>query len=294
MTTTSDPAPTSSYERITARILAHLQAGVVPWRQPWTTTTPANLTTRTPYRGINTLILVCEARTTPWWLTYRQAISLGGNVRRGEKGTPIVFFKPFTRDDIDSDGETTSEEPDTRRRFVLRTYTVFNADQCDLPDGLVPESTEREQEPITACERVIAGMPNPPCIHRGGHIAAYAPASDRVSIPRAEAFRRPEDYYATLFHELGHATGHPTRLNRPAIATPTAFGTPEYSHEELVAEITSAFLCGDAGIAPSVEQASAAYLAGWIGALAGDTRMVVIAAAQAQKAADLVLGRDPS
>jgi len=137
----------------------------------------------------------------------------------------------------------------------------------------------------------VAGMPDPPEIAHGGDLACYAPGPDRVLIPERAAFRSAEAYYATLFHELGHATGHPRRLDRPTLRDLCPFGSTNYSQEELVAEMAAAFLAGEAGIAPAVLEASAGYLAGWLRALADDRRLVVVAAAQAQRGADFILAR---
>lgn len=145
-----------------------------------------------------------------------------------------------------------------------------------------------------AAEAIVAGAPNPPAIVHGGAVAAYNPVADRIRIPDAEAFESAAHYYATLFHELGHATGHGSRLNRPAVggaASVPPFGSADYSAEELVAELTSAFLCGEAGIAPATIDNAAAYVAGWLKVLTSDKRAIIFAGAQAQKAADYLLDR---
>jgi antirestriction protein ArdC len=258
-----------------------LDAGVVPWRRPWTTRGPRNLVSRRPYRGLNVLVLACQGRPSPWWLTYRQATSLGGRIRAGERGTQVVFWRA-----LDPDPQTQGAA--ARRAVVLRTYTVFHETQCELPAGTVPP--EADPGPgIDACEHVVAGMPDPPHIVTGSDVACYLPMTDTVHVPRRADFAQPEAYYATLFHELAHATGHPRRLRRSALVTPAPFGSPDYSEEELVAEITSAFVCGAAGIAPATLPASAEYVAGWLRALRADRRLVVTAAGHAQRAADLIL-----
>lgn len=270
--------PTSPYARITDDLIALLETGLVPWRRPWTSRGPCNLVSRRPYRGINVLMLACQGRPSPWWLTYRQAAALGGSVRAGEHGTPVVFWRVL--------------EPDadrSARPVVLRTYTVFHESQCDLPAGAVPDPAEAGPG-IRACEAVVAGMPDPPHIVTGSDMACYLPTTDTVHIPRRADFPEPEAYYATLFHELGHATGHPRRLNRSALVTPAPFGSPDYSREELIAEMTSAFVCGAAGIAPATLTAAAEYIAGWLQVLRADRRLVVVAAGQAQRAADCILG----
>jgi antirestriction protein ArdC len=192
----------SSYARITDDLIALLDAGVVPWRRPWTARGPCNLVSRRPYRGINVLVLACQGRPSPWWLTYRQASALGGRVRDGEHGTQVVFWG-----------------------VVLRTYTVFHETQCELPDGVVPLQAAAGPG-IRSCEAVLAAMPDPPHIVAGSDVACYLPVTDTVHVPRRADFAQPEAYYATLFHEVAHATGHPRRLNRSALATPAPFGSP--------------------------------------------------------------------
>jgi len=272
----------SSYARITDDLIALLDAGVVPWRRPWTARGPRNLVSRRPYRGINVLVLACQGRPSPWWLTYRQAAALGGRVRAGEQGTQVVFWRVLDADPAASAGPG-------RRGVVLRTYTVFHESQCELPDGVVPPEAHAGPG-IRTCEEILAVMPDPPHVVTGSDVACYLPVTDTVHVPRRADFAGPEAYYATLFHELAHATGHPRRLNRSALVTPAPFGSPDYSQEELVAEMTSAFVCGAAGIAPATLAASAEYIAGWLAALRADRRLVVVAAGHAQRAADLILG----
>jgi antirestriction protein ArdC len=271
----------SSYARITDQLIALLDAGVVPWRRPWTTLGPQNLISRRPYRGINVLVLACQARTSPWWLTYRQAVMLGGRVREGERGTQVLFWRILAR----PDGAT----PD-QRSFVLRTYTVFHASQCDLPAAAIPAMDADDAPTIRSCDEVVEALADPPHIVAGSDLACYLPATDTIHIPRRGDFASPEAYYATLFHELAHATGHPRRLNRTGLVTPAPFGSPDYSQEELVAEMSSAFVCGATGIAPATLPASAEYIGGWLRALHTDRRLVVVAAGHAQRAADLLLG----
>lgn len=276
-------------ERITARIVQQLETGTVPWRKPWhggEAGHPRNLVSNRQYRGINVFLLACAAPESPYWLTFQQASRLGGHVRRGEKSTPVVFWRWLEREDADS-GEIV-------RYPLLRSYSVFNVEQCELPPGKVPPSVaapENEFEPVAACERVVAEMPNPPAICLGGGSACYRPATDTVRVPQPQRFDSAAEYHATLFHELSHATGHESRLNRPGVTSEIHFGTRTYAREELIAEMGAAFLCGHCGIENAVIDNSAAYIAGWLRKLRDDKRLVVHAAAAAQKAADVVLGR---
>ena len=179
----------------------------------------------------------------------------------------------------------------TKREIpILRYYTVFNVAQCDGID--VPgESADLDFQPIAQCEDVATRMPEPPTFQTAPGRAYYAPASDTVSLPPPQHFASTAHYYATLFHELGHATGHQRRLSREAVMDPARFGSHAYSKEELVAEMTAAYLCGHCAIDTATLDNTAAYIDSWLGVLRGDSRLVVHAAAQAQKAADWILGR---
>jgi antirestriction protein ArdC len=275
-------APTV-YEVITARIVEKLEQGTVPWRRPWSVETGAPRNIRgTLYRGINVFLLGCQAYESPYWLTFNQARELGGSVRRGERGSPVVFWKWLEK--IDS--ATGQKE----RIPLLRYYTVFNAAQCEavpIPRLEQPAATHR---PIEECERVVQGYEGGPAVHHGGGIACYSPMADRVSMPKPESFASPEAYYSTLLHELSHSTGHRSRLAREGVIDPKRFGSHAYSREELVAEMSAAFLAGRCGIETRTLDNSASYLASWLRVLRGDSRLVVIAAGQAQKAADWILG----
>ena len=294
------------YQLVTDRILDLLEKGVVPWKRPWRATgipvPPSNLVSRRPYRGINVFLLIAQHFGSPYWVTFKQALDLGGHVRRGERGTPIVFWRIDNETSEDVEEEIT---PERRRRILLRYYTVFNVDQCDGIDvpGDAASEASRAFDPIPACAAVYANMPNPPKLRHGGERAFYFRGDDRVQLPKPEAFSSPHSYYSTQFHELAHATGHPSRLDRFAEEEDAGgFGSPAYAREELVAEMTAAMLCGVLGIAPvKVEaispsgteellESSAAYIRHWADVLKADHRAVVIAAARAQKAADYILG----
>ena len=207
---------------------------------------------------------------------------------KGEHGTPVVFWKW-----LDVEGER-DEQGKSKRVPLLRYYSVFNVAQCDGIDAPQAASTPRLHTPIEAAERIVASMPLRPTISHGGERACYSPALDLVKMPEASTFKSAEDYHNVLFHELTHATGHESRLNRKGVSGSdgewSAFGSTPYAREELVAEMGAAFLCGQAGIVERTLDNSAAYVAGWLERLRNDARLVVTAAAQAQKAADYVLG----
>ncbi len=289
----------NAYEVITEKIVSMLESGTVPWRKPWTAAEARNVDGR-PYRGINAFILNASPFEIPIFVTFRRAKELGGSVKKGEKALPVVFWKvmdaataaktPAAPDEAEAG---TFEISSRRSRFLLRYYSVFNVAQVEgLPGAKVPALETFAHDPIHEAQAVVDSMPNPPGITTGGGAAYYSPAVDKVRVPDLSRFPRREEYYNTLFHELGHATGHKSRLARKSVADSISlFGSADYSREELVAEMTAAFLCGRCGIAPATIENSAAYLAGWIRALKADSKAAVLAAAQAQKAADYILGK---
>lgn len=301
------------YERVTASIMGSLDSGTVPWRQSWNMARAQNIyghrnaATGRAYTGINPLLLMTTATDRgyrdPYWLTYKQAQACGGGtVRRGEHGTSITFAHRFTRE-VERETEDGATETKTRSYFGLREYTVFNVAQCTgltLPAatlaGLAAPGTVRaEPEILESCERIIANMPNAPVV-QDGRRACYSPRRDVVEMPPAELFDTPQDRYAVLYHELTHSTGHSSRLDRGLDAQDrlAPFGSAEYSAEELVAEMGAAYLCAHAEIdtAPLLGQ-SAAYIAGWLRALADDRRLLVSACSKAFRAAEYILGHQP-
>jgi antirestriction protein ArdC len=274
-----------AYGKITDKIIAALEQGVVPWNKPWRSVNgngPTSLQTGREYRGINVWLLSIEAQmrgyTSPYWVTFKQAKERGGTVRKGEKSTEVVLWKPFKKT-IEVDGK------DEEKSFLMmRTFNVFNVDQCDGIE--VPKSEPLpERDPIEACEQIVLGYYGPTIKH-GGNRAYYSPALDYIQMPQRNQFTSSEAYYGTLFHELAHSTGHEDRLNRTFGGS---FGTETYSKEELVAEMAASFLRGEAGIDLDIEQ-SASYISSWLSKLKDDRKMVVQAAAAAQKASDLILG----
>jgi antirestriction protein ArdC len=281
-TEASIPRPHASvYEIVTSRILAELEKGEIPWRKPWRTLPPSNLISKKPYRGINVFLLALAGYGSQYWLTYRQAQALGGNVRKGEHGTKIVFWKFDTHETETADGEAEERKP-----AFLRYYTVFNLEQTE---GLKALLALPPAVPIESAESIVAGMPKPPAFEQDAQ-AAYIPSRDTVTMPSRTAFDSQAEFYSTLFHELTHSTGHAKRLAREGFDSPQKFGSESYSREELIAEMGSAMLCGIAGIEQATINNSAAYLQSWIRRLKADSRLVVSAASAAQKAADYIRG----
>jgi len=239
------------------------------------------------YRGINVFLLACMPYGSPYWMTYKQVTDKGGHVRKGEKSTPVVFWKW-----IDSKEEVGIADTLSNGKIpMLRYYSVFNLEQVEGIEA--PPATEviiNTFTPIERAEQIIAGMPLKPDMRHGGNDACYSPMLDYVKLPEPSAFQSPEEYYSTAFHELTHSTGHAIRVGRKGILEPSYFGSHSYSKEELVAEMGAAFLCGHAGIESTIEN-SAAYIQGWLKALKNDKTLLIHAAAQAQKAADYIMDR---
>jgi len=276
----------STYDRITARILQTLEHGIVPWHQPWQESIPRNLVSGRPYRGINVWLTVSAGFGSAYWLTFHQAHGLGGSIQKGAKGTPVVFWKWYGAEDE-------AEETDPRRVPLVRVHTVFNLEQTTGIETPV-DSGRPVFQPIEHCEGLVASMPQRPSIYHGDARACYRPLVDVIYMPHPAGFDGVEAYYSTLFHELTHSTGHASRLNRTTLTDLCPFGSTNYSKEELVAKMGAAFLCGVCGIENRTVDHSAAYLASWLRVLAQDTRMVIRAAAQAQRAADYIQGVVPT
>lgn len=297
-TSSRTPASSSSssfdlYQTLTDQVVAMLDAGVAPWRSPILGRSsaghPRNLNTGKPYRGVNVFLLAFTAYAkgyeSSYWLTFNQIKERGGNVRKGEKSSMVVFWKQY---------ETTDKQTGKDVKIpVLRYYNVFNAGaQCDGID--VPDKasyTPTEFTPIESVEQIIEGYTDGPAVHHGGGSAFYRPSEDSIYIPEPSRFATTEDYYATLFHEHAHGTGHGKRLDRKLDTEPRPFGSADYGKEELIAEMTAAFLCGHCGIAPATLANQAAYLQGWIKTLKQDKKLVVASAGAAQRAADWILGQ---
>ena len=271
------------HEIVTERILEQLAKGVVPWKKPWVLdagTMPQSVAGRA-YRGINTLLLGMMPYDDPRWITYKKAQELGGQVRKGEKSTLVTFWKGLEIDAEDKDGN-----PVKKTIPFLRYYNVFNVTQVDGL-WLKPLQLRAPVNTLKAAEAIALGFPNPPSItYNGLDRAYYNRASDSIHLPSQSSFTSTEGYYETLFHELGHSTGHPSRLDREMGGF---FGCETYAKEELVAEFTAAFLCHTVGIEQSIESTSA-YIDSWIKVLKSDKTLLVNAASKAQKAMDYILG----
>ena len=291
-----------AYEAITSRIIERIESGVVPWQSPSIARIgfPRNFSTGKFYSGINVFLLGSQEFQSPYFLTFIQALELGGHVRKGEKGFPVIKVGTWSRE-VDGGSETAGAGgAGVEKRKFLRLYTAFNACQIDgieFPE--VPKcETFTENAMADNARRIIAGMPRPPVIQEGRKsFPHYLPELDTVEMPTRESFRAEWRFYKTLFHELAHSTGHESRLNRPSLTENRgryAAGDDKkiYCLEELVAEMTAAFLGASAGIVEDGFENSAAYLKGWLDVLRvkDNKTWLVKAASDAQKAADYVLG----
>ena len=285
---------TSLYDEITNRIIAELEVGRVPWVQPWGTAEakasvgmPRNVVTGRGYAGINVLILwgavIKQGFPAQGWLTFRQALNLGGHVRKGEHGTTVVYADRFIPDDEKKRAAETGDEP--RPIPFLKRFTVFNVAQCDglAQDIAVVTTTLPEPgliEPTVEALIEATGID----VRIGGSRAFYIPSEDYVQVPPPQAYFEPINWHRTALHELGHASGHPSRLNRDLSG---CFGSKRYAFEELVAEMNAAFCCASLGIVPTVRHAD--YIGSWLDVLREDNRAIIRAASQANKAAHYLL-----
>jgi antirestriction protein ArdC len=282
---------TDIYQEVSDAIQAKLDAGVVPWRKPFPGygvggSLPRNYNSNRPYRGINVFLLAFSGYSSPYWLTFKGAKAAGGQVRKGEKSTLVIFWKRIRVDAKDGqkgdkDGKVTIP--------LIRYFRVFNVEQCD---GIDPTRGAGEQpeaddfDPIAEAEAIMTGYferDGAPTLEHRGDVACYIPLMDTVRMPEANRFEQREQYYSTIFHEMTHSTGHEARLARKGVS---------YADEELIAEMGAAMLCGVAGIAPAVLDNAAAYIDGWRKRISDDPKLVVMAGAKAQKAADYILATE--
>lgn len=279
-------APKDMYQLVTDRVIAALEQGVKPWICSWersnqSTMLPMNLKTGARYTGINVLLLWSSAAErgfmSPYWLTYKQAQELGGNVVKGQKGTTIVFYTLWEKEDGDGKLDMIP---------MLKTFTVFNLDQLeniDKPDLISePTYTKNEFERLPHVEAAIEKTQAQ--IEYRGSRAFYSLGNDKIVIPNRDRFHSQSDFYATIWHELVHFSGHPNRLDRNIM---NQFGSKEYAAEELVAELGAAFCCADLGIIGEAQHDS--YIASWLTALQNDKKYIFKAASLASKAHQFLL-----
>ncbi|HYV94628.1 MAG TPA: zincin-like metallopeptidase domain-containing protein [Chitinophagales bacterium] len=289
-TTAVNTAKHDVYEIVTERIIAQLEKGTVPWQQPWTEAgLPQNLISKRAYRGINVWLLASLGYSENYFLTYKQLKEFGGSVKKDEKAHIVVYWNFVEKDLEGNENGTQPSNGKSKKVPFLRYYKVFNVAQCnDIPEMFI-KPVIRQAYPIPACEDIVAKMPQCPQIKHKDNKAFYNPLSDFVNMPRKESFKSDESYYATLFHELVHSTGHHSRLNRSTLIQMSEFGSEPYSHEELVAEIGTCYLESLAGIITTEFERNASYIQGWLERLKNDKKFILSASSHAQKATDFIL-----
>lgn len=283
------------YEIVTREVIKKLEAGTAPWQQPWSVKDSMPMNVRgTPYRGLNVFLLLASGFKSRWWLTYKQVTDLDGQIKQSEfrNATLITFWKKTKVKDRE-----TGEEKEIP---FLKYYRVWNLEQIDIDRKNLPKIVQDDLKKspkrwalstrLKKAKAIVDGYSNPPEIVEG-EFASYSPKLDRITMPPKNEFMNEEEYYSTLFHEMGHSTMHETRVDRKQ-KDEKASELHNYGKEELVAEMTNAFLSAECEIYPRVIDNQAAYLAGWIKILKSDSRAVVTAAAAAQRAADYILNRE--
>jgi len=278
------------YEAVTKQIIDKLEQGCIPWRKPWTTTSvyPCNLISDKQYSGLNFILLSMRDFNSSYWATAAQINKVGGKIKKGEKATMIIFWKLL---------EKKREGKEEEKIPLLRYYNVFNVEQCENIDmEKVKEEREKIKEqnnldfkPILSAEEIINNFKDAPAIVYTGNSASYTKSSDVIRMPEKSSFINEEEFYSTLFHELGHSTGHEKRLDRDSLTAFSAFGDVIYSKEELVAEFCSSFLCHKSGISNVTLDNSASYIQGWSKFLRDNPTALVQASSQAKKASEYIL-----
>lgn len=277
----------TGYDLVTQQILALLEKGTVPWRQPWRSSCPTNLFTQREYRGVNVFLLACQGFKSPYWATEKQIESHGGEVRWGQIDEPsTIFVWHLSRDYTWTHSGYSEIHPYT----FIKAYEVFNFEQTQGLDRFVPPPLP-PFTPVGQAEELVVNMPQRPRLETDSRGAYYYPDKDVVTVPPRESFLPPEEYYSTLFHELIHATGHSARLKRRSLMILNRFGDHAYSQEELVAEMGAAMLCGVTGIAPTTINNSASYINFWAHKIQSDKLIIMRAANHAQRASDFIRGK---
>ena len=282
---------------ITDKILSDIQNnGKLTWVKEWKTKRgqlPTNAVSKKPYEGINLFLLSLSHYSSPYYLSFKQVEELGGNVKKGEKATQVVFWKLNQYTKQNEQGET-----ETKNVPLLRYYNVFNLEQCEnvtIKEKPAPEITYNENEIIENAENLIAEYTtrekiNTKIIEQDR--AFYRPSTDEITMPLLSQFSSGNAFYSTYFHEIGHSTGHEKRLNRKEVVGTINFGSCDYGTEELVAELTAAFLCAETGINnETTERNNSAYIKNWYNAIKADPKMFVMASARANKATKFVLNK---
>ncbi len=288
------------YQEVTDKIIRLIEQGVASWRRTWSTYGLArNYATGHIYTGINLILMNNTSHSIPYFMTFNQVQERGGKIRKGAKAEMVIYFNVYYKDGNDQtlsreQARTSSDHGEEIQILkFIKYYNVFNIADIEGIDSEISEIELKPNEKIAVCECIIDQMPNRPEVRiLEGNRAFYSPTYDFVTTPPIRQFESSGAFYATFFHELIHSTGHSSRLAREEVMNPQVYGTKPYGREELVAEMGASFLCSTAQIDyDDIMENNAAYLAGWIGILKEDNKIIFKAAAEAQKAADFILNR---
>ncbi len=297
-TTAGTAAKRDLYSEVTNKLIGMIEQGTAPWRRTWSQYGLArNYATGHIYSGINMILMNTTPHPIPYFMTFNQIQEQGGKIRKGSKAEMVIYFNIYYKDANDQTlnkpqaAAMRAQGQEVQILKFIKYYNVFNIADIEGIDFVIPEVTLKENEQIERCEQIITEMPHRPAFRQmDANRAFYSPIHDFVNMPDIRQFDSPQAYYATLFHELAHSTGHASRLARPEVMNPEGFGKKSYSQEELVAEMAASFLCASVQIDyDDITENSAAYLAGWLKVLKADSKFIFKAAAEAQKAADYIL-----
>ena len=288
------------YQVITDKILDEIEkTGKLNWVKEWktkrgTNVFPMNGISKKRYEGINFFLLSMHDYVNPYWLTYKQVEQLGGNVRKGEKSTMIVFWK---LNEYTKTNEATQQD-EVKKVPILRYYNVFNVEQCEnitIEADKVPEVEYNDNQKIEIAQNIVDSYQTREAINydiKESDRAYYRPSTDSITMPLIGQFNSSQAFYSTFFHEISHSTGHQKRLNRKEVVETTYFGSCDYGTEELTAELTSAFICAEIGISnETTERNSVAYLKNWKNAIKGDKKLFLMASQRASKSAKYILNK---
>lgn len=295
----AEPKPKSKadalYDKLVAELIAAMEQGEMPWQRPWFCQLPANLYSKREYQCLNSFVLEsqrkCCGYKTSWWITAKQAAKLGGAIRADQldKSSFVFCVRRCTYLTRDGSGRHIHVP-----HLMVRIHDVFNFDQTEGLEKHRPPGPSVDFHPIEEAEQIVRGYTDPPVMRENDTRAYYRPHADIVGMPSRHDFISVEEFYATLFHELVHSTGHEKRTQRLLKGKWRRDCVEAYAREELVAELGASFLCAKAGFQSRTAKNSAAYVQSWLKALRHDKRFLFWAAGNAQKASDWILGKRPT
>lgn len=279
------------FKHVTDKIIEQLQNGNVVWKQPWANNgPPMNLISKRPYNGINLLLLAMAGYASPYWLTEKAVVKLRGKIKSNESPHEVFFWR-IQRSEISTD-KSEGEQQKARSNIFYKTFQLYNIEQCEGLEYKIPSYVKHAFSPIKACETIVKNMPMCPIVEEKFPGAYYMPIFDLINMPPKILFEKTAEYYATLFHEIVHSTGHKKRLGRHGKMRDVFESQHHaYSQEELVAEIGAGFLCAFSGIENKILENTSTYIKSWLRCFKRKRRIFFFAAAQAQMAVNYILGR---